>query len=246
MVASTALGCAPPPVIPGSDDTGAQASGDGDSTAGAAMDGAALDPLMLDRSESAGPCGYPGPGDAGYGTDVGQRLADSGSFELIDCEGNPFSLADFMCEREGGGYNAGVLLNLGAGWCGPCQEETLEFPEVYEEYHSRGIEIVQVMFQDWDAQAPTRSFCSDWSEGQWRTGADGSVQDVGVRLHFPVLLDQINDWTSIYLQDPQSATPVNILIDANGNIRWKLEGQQPELDLLRAQFDLVLADPYGN
>jgi hypothetical protein len=36
-----------------------------------------------------------------------------------------------------------------------------------------------------------------------------------------------------------------MLIDANGNIRWKTEGQKPDPAILRTQFQLVLDDPYG-
>lgn len=256
LFSSPWLACAPPPDLGGADTGAVNASADGmdgadgaDDTAtdddggGEGVPGADLDVALLDRSAPGGECGFPTAGDAGYGTAVGQRLENNAAFQLIDCEGNTLQLADFLCEREGGGYNAGILLNLGAGWCAPCQEETLEFPELYAEYHDRGIEIVQVMFQDWTAQAPTKSFCEDWSTGMWN--ADGSSTDVGLSLQFPVLVDQVNDWTAIYLQDPQSATPVNMLIDANGNIRWKIEGQKPDVATLRAQFDLVLANPYG-
>ena len=149
-------------------------------------------------------------------------------------------LADFMCPRPSGKSNRAILVNIGAGWCLPCQAETLEFPELYAEYHDQGLEIVQVMFQDWEALAPTGSFCDEWSSGDWSSGSSP-----GVALEFPVLIDQVFDWGSIYLQDPASATPINMLIDANGNIRWKLVGQQPPLDVLRAQIELVIEEPYA-
>jgi thiol-disulfide isomerase/thioredoxin len=248
------VACAPAPVEDSGLGDSAPATGitthasgsdtdDGDSGSESQLD--PLDVDRLDRSMDAGDCGYPGPGDGGYGTEVGRRLDDSAAFSLIDCDGDRISVADFMCERTEGkaDFNRGVLINIGAGWCGPCQEETLEFPELYDEYHDQGIEFVQVLFQDWDAQAPTQSFCEDWSTGHW-VGSSGT-QDVGVDLPWPVVLDQVFDWTSIYLQDPQSATPVNMLIDANGNIRWKSTGQKVSLATLRTQFDLVIEDPYG-
>ncbi len=251
VVSAGALACAPPPDLGGLDTGAADASAEGMGGGGEsvgdegedALAGADLDASRLDRTGAGGRCGFPSPGDAGYGTDVGQRLENNAGLQLVDCEGNPLQLADFFCERDGGGYNAAILLNIGAGWCAPCQEETREFPELYAEYHDRGIELVQVLFQDWTAQAPTKTFCADWSAGMWHSG--GQTQDVGLDLPFPVLLDQVNDWTAVYLQDPQSATPVNMLIDANGNIRWKLEGQKPDVATLRTQLDLVLANPYG-
>jgi thiol-disulfide isomerase/thioredoxin len=149
-------------------------------------------------------------------------------------------LADFMCPRDSGKSNRAILINIGAGWCLPCQAETLEFPELYDEYHDQGLEIVQVMFQNWTGQAPTGGFCEAWSSGDW---SEGGAQ--GVPLDFPVLIDQVFDWGSTYLQNPDDATPINMLVDANGNIRWKLEAQQPSVDVLRAQIELVIEEPYA-
>ena len=62
-------------------------------------------------------------------------------------------------------------------------------------------------------------------------------------LEFPVLLDQTFSWADDYLVDIQAATPVTMLIDANANIRWKVEGQDPDDTLEQAQA--VMATPYG-
>ncbi len=242
--ALTTIGCAPPPDL-GDDGNGDLMGDDGDD--GDDGDGgSALDMSRIDRSEE-GACGFPGAGPNGYGAGVGERLANSAPLPLSLCDGESIELSDFFCQRDDayGDFNRGVLINIGAGWCGPCQDETLEFPELYEEYHDRGIEIVQIMFQDWDAQTPTKDFCTNWSTGQW-VSEGGGTQDVGINLTFPVAIDQVNDWTSQYLADPMSAAPVNILLDANANIRWKLEGQKPDLAVLRTQLDLVIADPYGD
>lgn len=227
------MACAPPPETDDSSTLTTPASsadgGDSDNAGGG------LDESQLDRSEANGPCGYPGPGSAGYGPDVGDRLASSEGFNLKSCDGEVVDLSEFMCPDDG---NKAILVNIGAGWCGPCQEETLEFPELYEEYAGEGFEIVQVLFQDWTSQNPTGAFCEDWRTGEWEGGS------VDLDLGFPVLIDQTNEWTTVYLQDPASATPINMLIDANGNIRWKSEGQKVGLDVLRTQINAVLASPY--
>lgn len=210
------VGCVPPPDV---DDE--SMSGD-------------LDAERLDREAD----GYPGPGAKGYGTNVGQRLANSDGLQLRDCDGETRDFAELFAPREDGTYNRGVLVNIGAGWCGPCQEETLEFVEIYEEYHERGIELVQVLFQDWASQAPTTQFCEEWRSGQW------GGETVELDLAFPVLIDPINDWTSIYLQDPASATPINLLVDANANIRFKSEGIKLRPGDLRTQLELVIGAPY--
>lgn len=242
------LGCAPPPMIGGDDDTSTSGP-DGsegmevtsaDSTGTGSQSTCELDPALLDRMAEGGACGYPGPGPSGYGTEVGQRLANNTDEQLSTCDGEPVELADYLCSGEDGPCNRVLLVNIGAGWCLPCQAETLEFPELYEEFHDQGLEIVQVLYQDWVASAPTGAFCNDWASGNW-SGGGGQ----GVALDFPVIMDQAFDWGSIYLQDPAAATPINMLIDANGNIRWKLEAQQAPLEVLRAQIELILEDPYA-
>jgi cytochrome c-type biogenesis protein len=226
-VASLVIACAPPP------DFGDDGTSDG-----------SIDEARLDRGVAEGGCGYPSAGSSGYGTEVGQRLANSATFELQTCDGTRVELSEWFCRRDDayGDFNRGVLLNIGAGWCGPCQEETLELPELYAEYHDQGIEIVQVMFQDWTGQAPTAEFCTDWATGQW--AVDGG--DQAVELAYPVVRDDSFDWSSQYISDTMAAAPVNLLVDANGNIRWQVQGQKPDLAVLRTQFELVLADPYGD
>jgi hypothetical protein len=199
----------------------------------------ALDPALLDRSASnldGDGCGYPSDQEVAYGIEVGDRVAN---FQLVDCDGNAIEFADYFCEREDiGVHNRAVLLNIGAGWCEPCRVETREdLPGVYEALHGQGVEIVQVLFQDWDGGAPPKSFCSEWKAGQWPDG------DLGFSLAFPVLLDQTNDWRQIYLSTPAAQTPTNLLLDANANIRWKLAGDRPLG--LQGIVEAVMETPYG-
>ncbi len=218
------IGCAPPPDLGDAIDTG---SGTGSGLPD-------LDATRLDRQSD----GYPGPGPAGYGSSVGARLDNSDGFQLKDCGGTVRDFVEFFARREDGVQNRAILVNIGAGWCGPCQEETLELPEIYAEYRDRGVEFVQVMFQDWASQAPTTGFCDDWRTGRW----EGASVDLS--LTFPVFIDQIGDWTSIHLQDPAAATPINMLLDANANIRFESEGIKLDADVLRTQLDLVITAPY--
>lgn len=219
---------------------GANAVGDPD---------APIDEARLDRSVQVGACGYPGPGPEGYGTEVGERLANfgqPGSAAIIDCEGNEIEFADLLCERPVyqalhpsdastyDGYNRAILLSIGAGWCEPCIEETEDLmPDVYEPLHEQGLEIVQVLFQDDAAQPPTKSFCRRWRD-----------EDFSDPLRFFVVLDQTFGWADEFLIDPQASTPVTMLVDANGNIRYKVVGEKPKN--LADEARLVLANPYGD
>jgi len=209
--------------------------GEGDPMSAAASDGAVvegLDPTRLDRDEScmvgAEECGFPSGGAQGYGTDLGERMAN---FVLTDCSGEQRELAELFAPDEAGNYQTGaVLFSLGAGWCEPCKDETEKFPELYDAYRDEGLAIVQVLFQDENAQRPTSAFCDQW------------VQDYN--LAFTVLIDPVWDFYPTYLEDVQAATPVTLLVDANANIRYKLEGQVPPN--IELEIDQVLGAPYGD
>jgi thiol-disulfide isomerase/thioredoxin len=194
-----------------------------------------VDVERLDRSAAIGECGYPGPGPKGYGTALGQRIAN---FSLVDCELEAVEFADFFCERDDPSseytdYNKAILLSIGAGWCEPCKEETADLLEVHAALREQGLAVVQILFEDDQAMPPTSSFCRVWRDELY-----------GAPLGFPVWLDQTFEWASAYLLDPLSATPVSMLIDLNGNIRWKVEGQNPPDT--HEQAVLVLAHPYGD
>ena len=234
FAAGLLVGCVPPPPSSESgEDTNNSATEPDDSGPDSEAGGECgdLDCDQLDRSED----GYPaGP----YGSEVGDRLENTAGVGLRDCDGNPVELKDFFGEQPDGSFNKGLLINLGAGWCGPCQEETLEFPELYEEYRDEGIEFIQVLFQTWEAGNPTMEFCEEWRSGDWPEG------QVELDLAFPVVIDQVTDWSFDLLVNPESATPINMLLDANANIRFKREGELVPPATLRTQFDLVISNPY--
>lgn len=196
-------------------------------------DDGALDPELLDREVNLGPCGYPSAGDTGYGLEIGHRLDDISG--LIDCDGNPVQLADSFCPREDdyGDYNRVVLVSLGAGWCGPCIEETEHLMgDVYVPLHDDGVEIVQILFQDEQGLPPTKSFCMQWRE-----------ETFDDPLAFPVVLDQTATWSDEVLSETGGALPMNFLLDANANIRWRALGENPA-DLVE-QIEAVRSAPYG-
>ena len=148
--------------------------------------GDGVDPALLDREATEGECGYPSAGDVGHGFETGRRLANITG--LIDCEGNPVELADSYCPRTDayGDYNRAVLVSLGAGWCAPCIDETEQLmADVYTPMHGEGVEVVQILFQDEQGLAPTKSFCAQWRDEAFEEP-----------LAFPVTLDQTSTWAT--------------------------------------------------
>jgi hypothetical protein len=150
----------------------------------------------------AGPCEVPeGP----YGTEVGERFAP---LSLSDCDGEDLALDALLCDPA----TRLVLFTVGAGWCQPCIEETRYLVQsgFHLAYADRGLRIVQVLYEDEDAKRATRTFCRQWQEAYG--------------MCFPVLVDPLFV-TSAYFD--RSATPVNMLIDRDAVIRYKVTAQNP-------------------
>ncbi|MBI4512202.1 MAG: TlpA family protein disulfide reductase [Deltaproteobacteria bacterium] len=137
-----------------------------------------------------------------YGDQVGSRLEE---FTLEDCEGTPVAFGDILSEAEL------VLVSVGAGWCQPCIEEsaTLE-AKVHAPLCARGLRVIQVLFQDDESRPATKLFCREWRE---RFG-----------LRFPVLVDPLFTMQR-YFQAAQ--TPLNLLVDRSGIIRYRATGTAP-------------------
>ncbi len=68
---------------------------------------------------------------------IGQQAPD---FTLSDPEGNPVSLSSLN-----GNY---VLIDFWASWCGPCRRENPNVVQLYNEYSSKGFEILGVSLDE--------------------------------------------------------------------------------------------------
>lgn len=142
-----------------------------------------------------------------YGTEVGDTIED---FVLENCDGEEVRLSDILAQSEL------VLFNIGAGWCEPCIEEseTLD-SEIFRAFCGRGLQVVQVLFQDEQSRPATKFFCDQWRN---RFG-----------LSFPVLVDPTFQ-TSVYFDSVLAQTPQNFLVSSSGEILFKETGT-PAADL---------------
>lgn len=123
---------------------------------------------------------------------------------LDDCDGNAVQFGDVLAQSKL------TLLSIGAGWCQPCIDETETLDaEIFREYCDQGLRVVQVLFQDEEAQPATKLFCSTWRDE--------------FSLSFPVLADPLFE-TGKYFTDADSQTPINFLVDSSGKIIFKSVG----------------------
>jgi peroxiredoxin len=98
------------------------------------------------------------------------------------------SLADYK------GKSA-VILNFFASWCGPCRSEYPHLKELDEQYGKRGVQVVSV------------------SVDSERQNAGMLAQKAGAK--FPVAWDPNGEVAKKY---GVSAIPLNVVIDAQGNV----------------------------
>ncbi len=155
-------------------------------------------PLPPSCSVTEAPAGFPYP-TGPYGSDVGAVFED---LTLEDCDGTPVSFGSVLAGAEL------VLFNVGAGWCQPCIEEskTLE-AAIFRPFCCRGLRAVQVLFQDEESRPATKLFCRQWKE---RFG-----------ISFPVLVDPLFSTQRLF---DRGQTPLNLLIDSSGVIRYRETG----------------------
>ena len=147
-----------------------------------------------------------------YGDAVGSTFAN---FSLADCDGKAVAFDGVLSGAQL------VLLNVGAGWCQPCIEETAGLDSLAGRFCARGLRIVQVLFQDEQSRPATKLFC-----GQWRARFG---------LTFPVLADPL-----FTMQQHLSAdqTPLNLLVDRGAVVRYRVTGVAPAD--LAARIDALL------
>ncbi len=124
-------------------------------------------------------------------------------FKTVDINNQSVVLSDFIGKNE-------VLLVFWASWCIPCRESFPHLKELYQKYHSKGLEIIGVSI-DYSKEAWIAAVTHD-SVGMWH-----QVHSSGKFIPGPPINNEIRDKYCV------AAVPVKILIDRKGRIvgNWK-------------------------
>jgi thiol-disulfide isomerase/thioredoxin len=142
----------------------------------------------------------------GFGTSQGELFDPS--VTLKDCDGNQVTLAELMCGKEL------TLIDIGAGWCEPCQEqaETLD-EEIYEPFRDKGVQVISILFENGQHLPANVEFCKQWK------GTYG--------LTSPVLVDPTFRLKPFFT-NVSSSTPVILLVDDTFTIVYQRSGEAPK------------------
>ncbi len=140
-------------------------------------------------------------------------------------------MPDFTVETAGGGTftlsevlagKKGVLINLWATWCGPCEAEFPYLEEAYEQYRDE-VEVIALSVEPGDTREVLSGFAS--SHG----------------LTFPVARDEGSRLESLFAPE---GVPTSVAVDRFGNIVMVELGAQTSADPFNALFALLADDAY--
>lgn len=86
-----------------------------------------------------------------------------------------------------------LVINSGAGWCGPCRAEAWDMVEVYEKYHDDGLAVMYALFEDalgdrlWDDE---KGIDDDFTfMNLWRDNLGVSIGQEKRVANYPTLVD---------------------------------------------------------
>jgi len=134
-------------------------------------------------------------------------------FSLADAEGSSITLSDLRGQ--------GVLVNVWASWCTPCQAEMPAMQRVYEEYKDQGFTILAVNATNQDSQSAAQQFAAEKG------------------LTFPILYD-VDD--SVSRSYNVTALPTSFFIAPDGTIREVIIGGPMAEALLRVRVEQLFEE----
>ena len=130
--------------------------------------------------------------------EVGYRAPD---FALPGLDGQRVRLSDFRGKKA-------IFLNFWATWCPPCRLEMPTMEKAYQEYKSRGLEVLAVSI-DAGQKSVVKNFLQEF------------------KLTFPALLDPDMEVLRLYRM---FSLPATFLIDKEGIIRHRELGYRDWTD----------------
>jgi peroxiredoxin len=165
-----------------------------------------------------GPAYPPPPYGAGYG-DTAENIA----IERVSCQGDigsgrPWKLEEFLGAKA-------TLITIHTGWCIFCKEQSKTMEADLARFRERGLEVILIMTED-PSGSTNRQKLLDYT-CKYR-------KDYG--LTFALAIDPGAAASGQFF----NATPLNMLLDRNMEIRYKVMGLLPESDTMNGNIEGLL------
>ena len=169
---------------------------------------------------------YPPPP---YGPDYGDTAPD---FQVEECfcdgaepVGQAFALSDMLGSKA-------IMITVHAGWCTYCKTQTSTMESgVYRPYKDQGLDIMLVLFQDENGSSARDNLLAYCCETRERYG-----------LSFHVAIDPDAEATDQFFRPTEAGTPLNMLLDDEMEIRYKVEGLIPDSRILEGTIEGILGE----
>lgn len=142
-------------------------------------------------------------------TETHQPVGDGVNFTAQDLQGISRNSAQWIGKQP-------VVLNFWGTWCPPCRREIPDLVKLYDEYHSRGIEIIGLAVKD----------------------EPGDVSSYAMRAGMKWVLLMAND-DVLQAYNVVNGVPTTVFLDADGREITRFIGNQTYADFKPA-FEAIL------
>lgn len=132
----------------------------------------------------------------------GEKLKEP-TRKLIDLNGQPHVLSEFL--------GSTTVINFWATWCVPCKDEMPRLQKLYDRYAAEGVKFVAISIDDPDSH--------------------NKIPGMLKKRHFylPVWLGASAD--TLKELNLGELVPATVIVDAEGNIVGRIEGETRERDI---------------
>lgn len=166
---------------------------------------------------------YPPPP---YGTDYNDTIENFRVDEVLCGGGSAQSraiyAANFMDAKA-------TLVSVHAGWCTVCKSQAAGMENLYQTYKDRGFRILLILFEDENGG----------SDKQTLMDYTCTYRDL-YGMTFTLAVDPGAEVIGQYFRPTQAGTPLNMLLDQDMVIRYKVEGVIP--DVLEGNIEALLSE----
>jgi thiol-disulfide isomerase/thioredoxin len=135
---------------------------------------------------------------------------------LVDLNGKPHMLNEFI--------GSPTVINFWATWCIPCKDEMPRLQKLYERYAGNGIKFVAISIDAADSR--------------------GKIPDLLKKRNFRVPVWQGASSETLKELDMGEMVPATVIIDAEGNVVGRIEGEAREKDIT-SRIDWLLEGRKG-